>query len=514
MSLTRVEVKNPVGINTSVVSGDLPLPIWSDGGNVSFKNGKVTKAQGYAPVLEYPNPVLGLLPYLQDSVPYWFMGTSEFLVRTEGGTPVNVSRPVGGPYTATLDNPWDGGILHQVAIMNNGLDLPQAYSPQVGLFVNLPNWTATHRCAVMRPFKNYLVALDVTKNSERFPTLVKWSSPADPGQVPFSWNEADPTNDAGETSLADTSGAIVDGAKLRDYFIIYKEDSVYLMRYIGGVFVFAFQQLFNDVGILARRCVAEFDGSHFVVGIGDVYVHNGVQKRSVIDGVNKERLFQSIRPDAIDKTFVVADHNRSEMWVCYPSFDSVGDFCDKAMVWNWKENTWAFRDVPDVFCAASGILDPQIPDNWDADGAAWDTDESIWSSASYNPAKASILISSPSREKVYALADVSLFDGASFTSFVQRTGVYMDDNRNLKSVHAVIPHVYGSGPGAMYIGTSKTQQGAIEWRGPYLFDIGEDYKVDCKKVGRYLSIRFEFPSTSNWTLNGYTVEVTPTAGMR
>lgn len=514
MSLTRVEVKNPVGINTSVVSGDLPLEVWSDGGNISFKNGKVSKAQGYSAVVDYPEPILGITPYLQDSVPFWFLGTSQYLVRTEGGTPVNVSRPVGGPYTATIDNPWDGGILHQVAVMNNGADAPQSYMPNIGFFVNLPNWNPLHRCSVIRPFKNYLVALDVTKNSERYPTLVKWSSPADPGQVPFSWNEADPTNDAGETSLADTSGAIVDGAKLRDYFIIYKEDSVYLMRYIGGVFVFAFQQLFNDVGILAKKCVAEFDGSHFVVGIGDVYVHNGVQKRSVIDGKNKERLFQSIRPDAIERTFVIPDYNRTEMWVCFPSFDSTGNFCDKAMIWNWKEDTWTFRDLPDVFCAAVGILDPQTPDNWDADGGAWITDGNIWGSASYNPAKTSILLSSPNRAKLYAMSNIGTYDGAVFTSFVQRTGVYMDDNRNLKSVHAVIPHVAGSGPAVMYIGTSKTQEGAIDWRGPFTFTIGENYKVDCKKVGRYLSIRFEFPSTTNWTLNGYTVEVTPTAGLR
>lgn len=510
MSLARVEVKNPVGINTSVVSGDLPLAVWSDGNNVSFKNGQVTKALGYVPVIDYPEPVLGLLPYLQFSVPFWFLGTSDVIYRTEGGTPV----PVGGPYNADEDNPWNGGILHQVAIMNNGIDLPQAYRPSDGFFQNLPNWPSNSRCKIMRPFKNYLVALNISKSSVDFPTVVKWSSPADPGQVPFTWDETDPTNDAGETSLADTSGAIVDGAKLRDYFIIYKEDSVYLMRYIGGVFVFAFQQLFNDIGIMATNCVAEFDGSHFVVGIGDVYVHNGVQKRSVIDGVNRERLFKSIRSDKIDKTFVVPDYNRTEMWICYCSYDSDSNYCDKAMIWNWVENTWTFRDLPEVFCSAVGILDPQIPDDWDSDATAWNSDLDPWGSATYNPAKTTILMSSPGREKLYSFGNASTFDGETFTSYLMRTGVYLDDNRMMKSLHAVIPHAYGNGEASVYIGTSKTQNGAIDWRGPYTFNLEDQYKVDVKKVGRYLSVRFEFPSTSNWTFNGYTVEVTPTAGMR
>ncbi|KAB2362968.1 hypothetical protein F8B21_30935, partial [Escherichia coli] len=98
-----------------------------------------------------------------------------------------------------------------------------------------------------------------------------------------------------------------------------KEDSVYSMRYIGGLFIFQFQQLFNDVGILGPNCAVEFDGNHFVVGHGDVYVHNGVQKQSVIDAQVRKFFFSDINPDNYQRPFVLADHVNTEMWVCYSS---------------------------------------------------------------------------------------------------------------------------------------------------------------------------------------------------
>lgn len=513
MALDRIEVKNPVGVNTSVNSGDLPLEVWSDGNNISFKDGKTTKVQGMSPVFGVAGPVLGLQPFLSNDIPYWILGDATDLYRTEGGTPISVSG-TSAPYSASLDSPWNGGVLHKVSVMNNGVDVPQVLLPSGSFYQDLPAWPANTSCEVLRPFKNYLIALNVTKAGVGFPTLVKWSSPADPGQVPFTWDETDPINEAGETSLADTTGAIVDGVKLRDSFIIYKEDSSYLMRYIGGIYIFAFQQLFNDIGMLAKNCAAEFNGFHFVVGAGDIYVHNGVQKRSVIDGKAREALFSSINPDYYKRVFVIPDYTRTEMWICYPSIDSVDGSCDKAMVWNWTNETWAPRDIPGIFCGAVGIVDPQVPDYWEADTNAWATDTSVWASSSYNASKVSILLASTLYEKIYVVDEESLIDGNPFTSFLERTSMYLGDNRSMKSIHSVIPHMSGSGTCLIYVGTSQTLDGSITWKGPYYFDIATGYKVDCKKVGRYVSVRFEFPSQGSWTLNGYTVEFTPTAGIR
>lgn len=519
LDLFRQEIKNPVGILTDPNPSDLPPASWSGGRNIRFRNGKVQKAQGHDRVFGlFPTgtgEVIHTMPFLVNATPYWFVNFSNKIYRTTGTSWVDMTR-TSGDYTASPDYRWNGGFLNQVAVLNNGRDLPQSLKTNDNKFVDLPNWPATHRCKIMRPFKNYLVALNITADSVNQPTVVKWSSPADPGEVPATWDPADATNDAGENPLADTPGAIVDGKKLRDQFIIYKEDSVYAMRYIGGVFVFAFQQLYDDVGMLAPNCAAEFDGKHFVVGQGDVYVHNGVQKKSVIDGQNKFYLFNAIRSGSIEQVFVVPDYANSEMWVCFQSTAEAqaGNYSDRAAIWNWQDNTWTFRDLPQTVYATHGVVDPQEPDNWDVDSAAWNTDTTVWGYATYNPAMNKILMLSQANRAAYVVGETSLFDTATFQSRLERTDLYGDDDLLMKRVNSITPHIRGTGTCQIYVGASDILDSPVEWYGPFNYEIGQDYKIDCRVLGRYIGVRFEFDSSGTWELNGYTLEFTPPGGKR
>lgn len=517
--LQRQEIKNAVGVYTDPNPSDLPLNAWNDGRNVRFKDGKAIKAQGHEAVFgEIPgeSPAQYAMPYLSDSTPFWFVCTGDKIYRTEGLVYLDVSR-VGDPYLADLDFRWNGGFLSGVAVLNNGRDVPQRSSPSLGNeFADLENWPEGLRAKVVRPFKNYLVALNITKSSVNMPTVVKWSSPADPGSVPFTWDETDPTNDAGENPLADTSGAIVDGRKLRDQFIIYKEDSVYSMRYVGGVYVFQFQQLFDDVGMISTNCVAEFDGKHFVVGQGDCYVHNGVQKRSVIDGKMKNYLFNAIRSGSISKVFVVPDYTSTEMWVCFQSTtDAIeNDYADRACIWNWQDDTWTIRDLPKVTYGTFGVVDPREPDDWNSDSLPWDSDLTVWGNSTYNPAETKLLFTSAVNKECYMVGDVSLFDGEPFKCTLMRTDLYNGDDQGVKNITTITPHIRGTGQVEVFVGSSMLQDAPARWHGPYLFNIGKDYKVDCRVSGRYVGVRFEFSSVGQWEFNGYTIEATKTGGKR
>lgn len=518
MDLQRVEIKNPTGIMTDPNPSDLPLNVWSYGNNVKFRNGKTTMAEGYSAVLTSPPEALRyLMPFLSLNTPYWLAGSATQLRITTGiGGWVDYTRLVGGAYSASQANPWNGGFLAGVGIMNNGADVPQSLLPTANNFTNLPNWPTEYRAKIVRPFKNYLIALNLTVNSVVYPTVVKWSSPADPGEVPATWNPADPTSDAGENPLADTPGAIVDGKKLRDSFIIYKEDSVYAMRYIGGVYVFQFQQLFDDIGMLAPNCAAEFDGKHFVVGRGDVYVHNGVQKQSVIDGKMKDYLFDAIKDEATANTFVIPDYNNTEMWVCFAQSTGAAGagYCDKAIVWNWKEDKWTIRDIPNAICAAIGVVDPQEPDTWDSDNAPWDSDATVWGSQTYNPAKMKMVFGSYVDNMMYIVGETNRFNGANFNSFLEKSDIYFDDDLKVKVVNSITPHMSGSGTVNVWVGTAMLQDSPVQWDGPYPYRIGLDHSITCRHFGRYVGVRLEMTSEKVWNLNGLTLEFTNTAGKR
>lgn len=516
MALQRVEVKNPVGVNTSVAPADLPLNVWSSVNNVSFKNGKSQKAAGYERTFgATPPEVLHLIPSVEAGQLFWYESTPGRIFKTDGINHTEVTRTT-GTYNSTVERGWTGCNLNTAIVLNNGMDAPQVKLYGEDTFKDLPNWPTDIRATTMRAYKNYLFALGIVRGGNEEPTTVKWSSPADPGQVPFTWDVTDFTNDAGENFLADTGGSIVDGRKLRDSFIIYKTDSVYSVNYIGGTYVFQFRKLFDDIGTLAVDCMAEFDGKHFVVGQGDVYVHNGVTKQSVISGVMREYLFSTISTDAYQYTQVIPDYGSTEMWICYCTPDNTNrQSCDEALVWNWKENTWSIRDLPPTRFAAYGIVDPQQPDGWDDAKGVWDTDALSWGELSYNPSKLKILLASPTDNAVYLVGDISTFGPQSFQSFLERTNINLGDDRKMKVVTSVTPHVSGKGEMDIYVGASYIQDGAIHWRGPFKYKIGDDqFKVDCRVSGRYLAIRFEAESIFDWRLNGYTIELAPTSGER
>ncbi len=144
-----------------------------------------------------------------------------------------------------------------------------------------------------------------------------------------------------------------------------------------------------------------------MIGQGDVYVHNGIQKSSVIDGQMREYLFTTMQAELIKRTFVVPDYNNTEMWICYCSTNlpSGADYCDRAVIYNWKENNWTIRDLPKVFSGGVGIVDPKISDAWDADSQSWEEDNTAWGEGSYNPSKTKILLSSIDNSKVYLVGD-------------------------------------------------------------------------------------------------------------
>jgi hypothetical protein len=277
--------------------------------------------------------------------------------------------------------------------------------------------------------------------------------------------------------------------------------------------------VFNDQGALTRDCVADFNGQHFVVGLSDVYIHNGVEKKSVIDGVMRDALFRSMRQDAKHRTFLVRDNVLSEMWVCFCSTDNMAEdmACDKAFVYNWVEGTWAIMNIPLARYGTYGVMSLESPtETWDPDSEEWNGDMSAWGQQNFSSYDLRMVMTSPARGRIYLYNNQSsAYDTEECTSRLQKDYINLDDDRNMKQVISLTPHVDGDGEFDVYIGTAKTDHGPILWSGPFNYVMGgEQYKIDFRAVGRYLSVRFDIPGNQNWRINGYTAEFADLGGMR
>jgi hypothetical protein len=528
-SYERTEVVQPTGIVGDISPFEMPAQVWSSGDNINFRRGRTNANK--ASSNPFSSLVLGASPtlihYFEDSeAPYWLVcgkttgpaDSKVFKVNSAGAT------EVGAGFNDSRSIPWSVTPFNELHVLNNRSDHPQMLKAPYTAVEDLANWASTSpwgassRCEVIRSYKNYLLALDCyDEDSNRYPNMVRWSSPAQLGDPPVSWDASVVGEQAGLYALADSPGRVIDGLSLGDYFVVYKTDAVWLMQFIGGEFTMKFRKLFaEDTGILAKNCVVEFQGKHFVLGSSDCYIHNGSTKEHVMDGWVKDEFFNNVHTDYIQETKVVADYNNSEVIIYYISKANVEavPYADRALVWNWTTQSWSRKALNQASWIASGFIVPETPADttWDDDDESWDRDNTLWDeNTTLNANLEGLLVSHYVDQSFSALENENGSDIFSPTSYVQRIGVDFDNDRRFKMVERIVPHIDGSLPVTITVYCSDRQTITPTPSAVVVFDPNIDVDVDVHVVGRYIGVRFECAGA--FTLNGYTIEWKPVGSL-
>ena len=485
---------------------ELPPNAWTTAQNMRFRDGCAETFLGHAQVFTTPSVTpYFLLPFATSTTRYWLHAGLNSVFSDDGTTRTNIT---GTALTATAANRFTGGVLNGVAIINSQADAPK-YWGGTSTLATLPGWDSTWRAKSVRPFKNFLFALHVTKGATVYPHLVAWSDAAEPGTVPTSWDGGDPTKLAGENDLAETSDWMVDALPLGDALIIYKQRSMYAARFVGGNLVFEFRRLPGTYGMLTQGCAVETPNGHVVLSAGDVVLHNGGEPRSIISGRLRSWLFDTqIDPTNVGRCFVSANPARSEVWICYPEVGQSS--CTAALVWNWDTDTWAPRSLPNVTHAATGLLGYSTSDAWSADSASWDTDSTAWNQDDLASPQARMLMASAA-PSIY-LADSGLaFPGASGTYLLERSGLAFDDPERIKLLRGIVPRVDAPKGTQIQVtfGASMTSEEPPEWEDPVTYTVGSSYRADSFVSGRFLAVRFSAPAGVRWRIKSWTADVVP-----
>jgi len=502
------QVGSPQGMAKDINPTALPNEVFSHTENVRFENGAAKKILGHDSVFTAPAVAPYFLLNITGATNYWYYGGSAKIYRTDGTNNVDVTRASGGDYQTNLTGTgnWVGSVFNGLPLLCNGVDDPQIFDTSSTKFIDLTNWPASTTCKSIRPFGNYLIALNMTESGNDLQNKVRWSDAST--TIPSTW-VAGATNDAGSNTIGDEGDIIVDGFSLNKSFIIYKEKSTWLVNYIGGNLVFSFQKLFNDTGILSRNCVVEFDGKHFVVTEGDLIVHNGVSKQSVATNLVKRTLFGELDSTNYRNIFVVHNKQKDEIWVCYPTIGST--YCNKALIWNYTSKSFSFRELPNILHIATGIVNPGVAGSpvWSGQSQSWisyNTTEN-WGQRNYNPTETSILMAGTTDTKFYRGDHGFNFDGNNFNMILERKGLTLDGNTNtVKQVRKVTPRFTGTGSCEIFVGSSMSPNGTYTYNTQQSVNPNSQNKVDARSTGKYIAIKFQNTTGTTFELNGYDLE--------
>ncbi len=355
-SLIPIESLAEGGINWDVPAAQLPPNVFTDALNVRFRNKAIYSTLGeslYATVasltpeygIHWPRPVSPCDIFAKDA---------KICKRLADGTESLLYNPGSGHANATwMFDLFGGGYA---VIANDGNSTPKyaLYNDTLAdnAFIDFPGWNYggnTVTAKIIRPFGYALAAanLTVTKggNTTYAPVTVRVSVQAPIGGFPAVWEPGISTDTADEFEINSKSG-IVEMRELRGNLFIYSSDSISMLSRLNGVTTRS--SYMPGYGALNANCVVEFDGKHFAVDRNTIYVHNGTGvPQSVSEGRIGDRFFQEVDTAYLDKVFCICNTRFSEILVAYPMSGSSG-LCVKAVVYNYKNNTWTARSLPAV----------------------------------------------------------------------------------------------------------------------------------------------------------------------
>ncbi len=524
MGVVEINDLASVGQINDIAPYMLPPEAWTLAENIRYAKGGVEVMAGWAQAFGTPGVAPHFaLPVKTSSQTFWLYTSLTKGYVYNGATHTDITRSVGGDYTANATEEWNGVVFGGIPILNNGHDVPQywgAYLITTHLAA-LPNWPSTLRASVIRNFGSYLVAFNITDTGTNYPHLVQWSNPASPGTVPTSWAYSNPTVEGGRKDLPDVnSGIILEALQLQATMFIYKERSIWKMTYIGGQFIFQFDPFLADVGILAQRCVCG-DGTgarHIVATQDDIIAHNGNTPQSILTDKQRVTLFSSINRDAVSTCFMFLNKVKEEVWFCYP--ESGQPQPTRAMVWNYKKGVGAISFVSGITFrnATVGDIEGVTGELWSDGTDTWADDTGPWSQIF----RQQVILSSPVNTKFYQLDSGTTRDGVGFAVTLQRedlgiigkkrTGEWINDFKQMKMVDAVWPKIEGSAI-RLRVGFREVVKGPLTWQDYTTFDPAVDRWINAivnenlPGCGRAVSIEFSSLASTYWRVDGYSMNV-------
>lgn len=235
-------------------------------------------------------------------------------------------------------------------------------------------------------FKNRLIALAPTIGASApgtfFGNRVAIPQPGNPAAA----SAYDTTIPGKGTSIdAATNEQIIGYSFVKDRLIVSFERSTFELAYTGNEFYpFTWNKLNTELGAESPNSLVTFD--KFSIGIGNVGIH-------ACNGSNVERIDEAIpnfvfsihnANDGVKRVYGIRDFQNETVYWSYPSDrgsdSSEQPFCNKVLLYNYNNGTWAFLD-DSIMCFGYFQVAPENGITWDSETVTWD-DDLVWGGGS------------------------------------------------------------------------------------------------------------------------------------
>lgn len=453
-----------------------------------------------------------ILPVASTSADYWIAAGRNDVQVFDGATWTSIASTEGYNGVGAGDElNWTGCMLGSIPVINNPQAQPEVWVPQSpGQQLTPLQWDAANTWQdkgfsfkVIRSHKNFLFALNLTEGANELPNSYRWSTAADINGLPFTWDETDLSALAGKAQIGGDAGTIIDGLSLRDAFAIYSENAITMLDFTADEFVWQARELSSTIGLLAKDCVTEVKGTHFFLSDGDIVRNDGNKIDSIIHNRLRRRLASGISEATFTNSFTVRNNALKEVWFCVPEEDSI--YPNVAYVYNWKDDSWAIRDLPEagVAFAAYGSQ-AEATTTWDAWDGSWEEQQGVWGSRQLTPLDDTVIGVDSTTSSLIEL-DPAL-PTTDLGTVIERTDFPLEGHRQVTTITRLYPHIEGAGMLEIQVGSQDYAGAPIRWQPTQRFTPGVDRKLDVRTTGELHCWRLLSVGTISFDFSGMDVE--------
>jgi len=487
---------------------ELDEQAWSDADNIYFRGQGSIRVEGYSDIA---NPTLLNEPFWNgyirtlDKINMWIYAGENKIAATDFLNHYDIT-PLG--LTGAEPQDYVGGQLNSLMMLTNNRDAPVYWDGVINNPMQpLPDWPANTTCGFIRGYRYNAIAGNITANGVNYENQFYWSSSVAPGSPPTSWTPL-PSNDAGDNILASTQGPLIDGAHLRDYFVLAKNHSLYVMRYVGGNFVFNVAELTNHVGALSANCMVEYNSELYIFGDGDIIKTDGSTIVSISEQRVTNQIFNEINQTWKNRAFAVVYSAKKQIWFCYPAGGSI--IANRAAIYSVEDDKWGYRDIPNLYHAAPGVASNlQVPETWEGDTQAWELDTQIWNESGVREIADSVLMGSgDDTGHLYGVDFSKTANGELIESVLTKESMDLGEYALIKLVTGIVLNVNGTSGDTLQVrvGTQLRDVDDISWGQPVTFTIGVDELVNITLKGRLISVEIRALTGEQWRCYGMQIK--------
>jgi hypothetical protein len=164
------------------------------------------------------------------------------------------------------------------------------------------------------------------------PMLIRWSDQ----ESLTTWYPAI-TNQAGSLRLSHGS-KIVTTLQSRQEIIVWTDQSLYSLQYLGPPYVWSSQLLADNVSIAGPNAAAMASGVSYWMGVDKFYKYDGRVQTLRCD--LRQYIYSDINMLQFDQVFASTNEGFNEVWFFYCS--EASNTIDKYVIYNYAEDIWQY----------------------------------------------------------------------------------------------------------------------------------------------------------------------------